>query len=1107
MTNGFYRNLTTAASRALLVCLLGAAALFAQAPSGQITGRVTDASEAVVPGAAVTVIDEQRKIERTTRSNETGYYRVPLLEAGTYRVAVVKDGFQPVTRAGVALEVGQVIRLDFTLKIGTISESVTVTGEAALLQSETTDVGQVIDSKRVLEMPLNGRNYLELARFTVGVLPAGTYGGGQRQAAEGQFIAAGMHGYQNSVLLDGADNSSRYSGGAIGYEAQVAKPAVDSVAEFRVVTNNMSAEFGYRMGAKVLVSTRSGNNALHGSAYEFLRNDKLDGSNFFANRSGVPKPPYRQNQFGGTAGGPVIRNRTFFFASYQATRIRLGGSSITSVPSQDAVRGDFSQQPATQRNIFDPLTLTGTAANAVRLPFPGNRIPTDRFDPVAKNVLALYPAPNIAGRDNLPNNYYYGPSDPTDGQQFDMRLDHNFSAAHAVFGRYSLRKQNSTTSGTLPPPAVGNGGQTTDLTGHNLALNDRYTVGPSAVNEFRFGFSRLDSLFGVLYSENYNQKLGIKGAPGDTIGDGLDQGMSNFAVTNFSQLGGSPNWPQMNNLTNWMAADSLMMQKGRHSIKVGGEYRHGDILRIPDPYRRGAFTYNGTYTAQKPNDATSRSNTGNSAADLLLGWSYALQYGNAGRVNTVTPYYGFFFQDDWKVTPRLTINAGLRWELFQRPVFPDPNNQTISRYLIPEVNGIPASQEGLVFPKDGSDCGCRQAWHNFGPRLGIAWQLNRNTVLRVGGGRYFGEHDDIEFGGAAFAQGPPKLYNITNTQARETTQIVLKGGLPPLPASPGLPANANVYVASDYLPNMSAAQWFFDVQRNLPAAIFLTLGYNGSSSSHLEVQRNLNVPYTPDATVQASARRPRPQLNQVTLFENSLGAGYQAVTAKTEKRFSKGLTFLNSFTWSHNIDYASELNAVGTAITFYRQMWRERGNSALDRRFTFVSSFLYELPFGPNKALAKSGAARWLLSGWQVGGILSLMSGTPLTNTINVDNQNTGGNARGDWLRNPNLPADQRTIDRWFDTGFVVPSKPGVIGNAGRNLIYGPHTRNFDLVLRRDFRLPWEGHHLEFRFESFNLTNTPSFYGPNVAVGTPAAGTITGSGQPRRNQFALKYAF
>ena len=1079
-----------------------------QTPNAQITGRVTDSSEAVVPEVQISVVDVDRRVERNVRTNETGYYRVPFLEAGNYRLLVRKEGFKPISRSGITLEIGQVARLDFVLEVGALADKIEVTAANTLAQSETTDVGQVIDSKRVLEMPLNGRNYLELARFAVGVLPAGTYGGGQRQAGEGQFIAAGMHGYQNTVLLDGADNSSRYSGGALGSEAQVAKPAVDSVSEFRVVTNNTAAEFGYRMGAKILVSTRSGTNAFHGSLYEFLRNEKLDGANFFANRSGVPKPPYRQNQFGGTVGGPVIKNKTFFFGSYQDTRIRIGRSSITSVPSRDVVNGDFSQQPPTQRNIFDPLTLTGAGANAVRLPFAGNRIPADRMDPVAKNVLALYPAPNLAGRDNQPNNYYYGPSDPSDAKQLDTRVDHNFSPAHSVFGRYSMRRQSSTVSGSLAPPAVGNGGQETDVTGHNVAFSDRYTISPSKVNEFRFGYSRLNSMSGTLYSENYNKKLGITGAPGDSIGDGLDQGMSFFQVTNFSALGGPTSLPLKNNLVNLMLADNLLMQKGRHTLKAGGEYRRGNILRLPDPFRRGQFTFNGTYTAQKPNDATSRSTTGNSVADLMLGWSNALQYGNAGRVETNIPYYGLFLQDDWKVTPRLTVTAGLRWELFKRPTFPNPDKQTVSRYLVPEVNGILPAQESIAFPTDGSDCGgCRQAWYNFGPRLGIAYQLTKSTVLRAGGGRYFGEHDDIEFGGAAFAQGPPRLANVTLSQVRETTQIMLRTGMPPLVLSQGLPANVNVYVSPYYLPNMSAGQWFFDVQQNLPSSILLTLGYSGTSSSHLEVQRNLNVPYTPDPVALATSRKPRPQFNQVILLENSLGASYQSLSAKAEKRFSKGFTFLSSFTWSHNIDYAAELNTIGNAVTFYREMWREHGNSNLDRRMAWVNSFLYELPFGPQKALAKSGPARWLLSGWQVGGILSLLAGTPLNHSFNVDNQNTGGNTRGDWLRSPNLPSDQRTIDRWFDTGFVGPSRPGVIGNAGRNVIYGPGTRNFDFVLRRDFPMPWEGHRLEFRFESFNLTNTPAFYSPNVSVGTPAAGTITQSGEPRRNQFALKYVF
>jgi hypothetical protein len=1082
-------------ARFALLTLWAANAVWAQ--TSAIQGVITDASGAMIPRAAVQVTNLETGVSNTATSNEVGFYSVPLLAEGRYKVECRADGFAPQVRPEMRLEVGQTARVDCRLSVGVVAEQVEVSASATLIESETTSVGQVIDRKRIVEMPLNGRNYLELAQFSVGVLPASQLNKGQRTGGEGGFFASGIQPLQNNVQLDGADNSSRALGGALSFEAQAVKPPVDAVSEFKVITNNTSAEYGWRAGAKVIVSTRSGTNEFHGSAYEFLRNDRLDGANFFANRAGSAKPSYRQNQFGGTFGGPVIKNRTFFFTSFQGTRVRLGRSYTSSVPSREVLNGDFSSQPSTRRNIFDPLTLTGTGANARRLPFAGNRIPASRWDPVAKRVADFFPAPNIPGREHQPNNFFYAPKDTERTDQYDFRGDHHINDFHRIFVRYSVRNQDELQPGPMPLPADGAAGQTLDLDADNVVLNYNATLGTTMYNEMRFGWTHFPANFNHVFTENINKQVGIKGAPGDSFGDGLDQGYARFAFTGFNQLGPRQNWPNFGDFDNLTVANSTIWQRGRHSLKFGGEYRRLNQSRSANGFRRGFLQMTGQYTAELPNNATSRANTGNAMADMLLGWASTMTYGNGRGENIVAPYHGFFLQDDVKLTSRLTLNVGLRWELFVTPYFPRPEIQTAGRWLT-EINGVRRDEERIIFPTDGRDCGCREDFNNFAPRLGLAYRLAGNTVIRAGAGLYYGEPNFLGEEAPRFFTGPPKYVELALTQPRETTGAFVQQGFPPFQVTGQLLPEVTVTTSFDFQPNLYAGQWFFDIQQNLPGSALLTVGYNGSKSTHLHREGNINTPPTPHSTLRWQDRRLRPQFNSVEIHENSLNSHYHSLTAKIEKRFTRGLTFLSSFTWAHNIDFRAERQAgESSGVATQHNYSLERGSSDLDRRLAYSLSLVYELPLGKN----------WFLKGWQVGGIFSLLSGTPYDHSINVDNQNLGGGVRGNYVRNPNLPRSERTIDRWFDAGFVVPSAPGVISNAGRNLILGPDRRNFDFILSKNFALPREGHEVQFRFESFNFTNTPHFGSPNTAVGTPAVGRITAAEDPRRIQFALKYLF
>lgn len=1091
------------------------AALLAQ--NSGIQGVVTDPSAAPVPQVHITITNVATGVTTAVQTNERGFYSAPFLPTGTYRIMAERSGFSPVSRDNLKLDVDQIARVDFALKIGTVAETVEVTAASALLESETTTMGQVIENKRIVEMPLNLRNYLELAKLSTGVLPARTLGHGARTAGEdgteGGFIALGQRAYQTNVLLDGVDNSSRASGGPLGFQAQATKPPVDAIAEFKVVTNNNSAEFGYRMGGKVVVSTKSGSNEMHGTVYEFLRNDKFDGTNFFANRSGSKKPTLRQNQFGGTVGGPVLKNRTFYFFSYQGTRIRRGRSFLSTVPSALARQGDVSLEGTNRNRIFDPLTTTGTGADARRLPLANNRIPASRFDPVVRPIIDQYPFPNVTGREYQPNNYFFAPSDRDTSNQYDVRVDHNFSDRDRTFYRWSIRRDDKLQNGVLPASAFGGGlGQTVDLPSDNITGSWTHSFTPTLYNEARFGFMHYPTRFDILDTENLNKKYGVKGVPGDNFGDGLDHGLARFTPSGYNEIGSRSFWPNRNWLDNLQINDNLLWQKGSHSIKTGVEWRRSDIFREAQRFRRGQFNFSKVFTAEQPNVAASRTATGNGLADMLLGWASGTTVGNQLSEDAISPYWGVYVQDDWKVSRRLTVNAGLRWELFQSPYFPEGvpiGRLGVSRYLTEfNVARTDPRYETFERPKSGRDCGCKQDWNNFAPRLGIAYRLTEKTVVRVGGGIFYGEADYLTSESARWINQTPDFTEVTVNTNNITAAAIVRDGFAPVQLPAAAPVRGTSVEASpDEYPNQYASQWFFDIQRELPGDILIAVGYQGAKGTHLYQGRNINNG-GPHPTIPESQRRVRPQWNGVTLRDPGYNSSFNALVAKAEKRFSKGLTFITSYTWSHNIDQGNESldEGLGGRANQY-DLRNERGNASLDRRHNFVGSFTYELPFGRGRTIGGgwNGALNTVLGGWQVGGILSFRTGFPFDVGYPGDPQNSGTSNRGNRTGAGTLP--NPTIDKWFDEFAFVASAPGVYGNTGRNVLYGPGSKNFDFILGKRFAMPWEGHSLQFRFESFNFTNTPTFDQPSGGLRGQATATINAADEPRRIQFALKYSF
>ena len=1100
-----------------------------------IQGVVSDPSLAIVPGAEVTVTNLATEISRTAISNDQGFYSVPLLAAGNYRINCSLSGFTT-QETEILLQVGQVARVNFRLEVGQVSQVVEVTAEAAQLQSKTTDVGQVIDERRIRELPLNGRNYLSLALLSAGVVQVGQAGRGHRQAAEGGFQAAGMHIAQNNVLLDGVDNSSRMSTifvSPLTNQVQAVKPSVDAVAEFKVITNNVSSEYGYRMGAKVLVSTKSGTNAFHGSLYEFHRNHAMGANNFFFNKNDQPKPQFIRNQYGGTVGGPIIKNKTFFFFSYEGSRTRKGlTGAIQTVPSQAVQNGDFSQEQDGFNTIFDPLTTVGEGATAQRTQFPANMIPQNRMDPVGQAMLSFYPSSNIAGRDDLPFNYFASPGIVDDGDGYDVRVDHNFNDAHRIFGRFSSREVSTLEPSRLPPPAFASSGRLLALEAQNVALNYNATISPNILNELRFGFSRMPSAFDLADpSAPSNASIGLAGTP---VPD--EPGTALFAISKnrrtpglgVSPVGPEGDTPKSDDMRGYHLSENVLWDRGNHSLKFGFEFRQMRIERQPAGWRRGWGYFRGDYTAEFPNAASSRGATGNPQADFLLGWGWGEVIGTPTGEITRVPYYGFYVQDDWRITPKLTLNLGLRYELFDGPYYP---GGTAAQPQIARLNWtgditneteaqLPIEFNGYTFPQDGGDCGCQRDTNNFAPRIGLAYRVTDSTVIRAGGGLYYGEADSAGFEAGRYQEGPPNaiIEQFNGGSRTEPGFILADPGLSPvIPANPDLlPGGTIVRVNPEFLPQMYTGQWFLDVQHQLPWNVLLTAGYTGSATSHLSWWRFISDPLDGDPNTPVNRRRrTAEELSNINLnyVSNILNANYNAFSFRTEKRFSDGLTLLSSFTYSKIIDFGREIGTntegSGSVTNHAKDLALNRSASSLDRTLVYNLSFLYELPAGPGRGRLESGPASWVLGGWQVGGIMSLLSGTPLSHNYTPDTINTGGAFRGDLAGDPNLPESQRTVDRWFNTdAFAATPVAGDFGNAGRNLIEAPGWKNFDFTASKNFYLPFEDPYVQFRFESFNFTNTTHLGRPVLGVGeNPTAGRINNAADARTIQFALKYVF
>ncbi len=1062
----------------------------AQTPFGTILGTVTDSTGAVVPGVAITVTHVSSKIKYETVTDSLGNYAVHSLPPGRYEVAAQHSGFRAEIVKDLVLEVEKKARVDFTLSVGSVAEKVEVIATIPLVDTDSSTVGTVVENRKIVDLPLNGRNFLQLATLTpsvlqppagVGVVSAGVLPGvmiGSTNSIGGARIGA------NGLLLDGVDFTTPNTNGAN------VQPPPDAIQEFKIQTTTMNPEFA-RPAVMNLIS-RSGTNGFHGNAYEFFRNNVLDAKDFFTNRAGTAKPPLRFNQFGATAGGPIIvpglydgRNRTFIFGNYEGFRIRGGKTILANLPSPALLGGDFS---ALATAINDPSTGR---------PFAGNRIPQQRISRFATKFTPFIPAPNLPPGQIPGVNLALPASDPSRLNIFSIRVDQKIAKGF-LWGRYHFQDGGARVVGLTDLWDILN-----QTRAQNLILGANHTFSSTLINEFRAAYNRLRIFSGstpATGDTNYGgDVLGLKNL---SVAKGLFT-FPGVSVSGFSALGNPRNGSTLTqNVNTYDYVDNLTAIRGRHTLKVGLNVRRVQFTLGDGQLQNGLLIFTGSFT-------------GNAVGDYLLGnpLQAVVGIGQNGELGLSTQY-GAFVQDDWKVKPRLTLNYGLRYEYFSPPVTPNDRQAILDpsfpggrilianspNYVIPATgivrgSGGPLVSRGMIDPD----------YNNLAPRFGFAFRpFNDNkTAIRGGYGVFFDR--PIENEQSLSRTLPPFFFQQTVVSSSVTPQLSTDDLFPVPTAFPG--GGSGSRSRTERTPYLQ--QWSLNVQRELGPNWLIELGYLGAKGTKLQIRRPFNQAVTGSGAL--TDRVPLRNFTPAFVLSDHLASSvYHALTAKVEKRFSNGLSFLGSYTFGKIIDTVSgSVPNFGSSITAQNNncLSCERGRSDVDARHRLVVSYTYELPFGRGKRLLSTipGALDLILGGWQIAGITTFQSGSPANATVPGDNANVGAGAQRPDRTGSVSKMDFRKTGFAFDTSPFARPAPGRFGNAGRNIVPGPGVNNFDFGFYKNIFFDQEHKRsVQFRLEMFNIFNHAQFTPPGAAFGTPQFGRFLGTRPPRQMQMALK---
>ncbi|MEO7189837.1 MAG: carboxypeptidase regulatory-like domain-containing protein [Vicinamibacterales bacterium] len=1054
-----------------------ASTVFAQSVSGTILGTVTDATGAIVAGAKVTVLNEGTGLTRRVVADSTGEYTAPSLPTGRYVVTAELTGFKSVTLTNIVVGVDQRVRIDVKLEIGAMSESVSIKADTPLLQTSSSELGTTVAQEQIQALPLNGRNFVSLTRTVPGVLrgiPGANIDGAGSLAwrASASFSANGQRARDNNFMLDGVDNNETW------LQTVVIFPSVDALDEFKLQTSTYSAEFGRSLGGVVNLQIRSGTNTLHSSGFEFHRDDAFDANNFFNERAGRAKPTFKQNQFGGTVGGALIKNKTFFFGDYQGHREKQGQTFLSTVPSMAMRAGDFS---ALSRVIYDPTTGQ---------PFAGNLIPSGRIDGVAKAILTqLYPEPNTAGtrqaNGQTINNYLINPIKERQDNQGDVKVDHQLTASNRFFVRYSFQKTHRIQPATLPHGDAGAtfGAGDGNIKAQGAAFNDTQTLSNAWVNEFRFGWTSIKFLMTPIdFGTNPANAVGL---PGINL-NSVTSGMTQLGFQNIRNLGANSNQPLITNQNDFQVFDNITGIKGRHTLKFGGSLtlRSREILNADTIVGNFAFNNNMTSNcAGTTPGCTVNSATGFDVASFMLGLVSAKNRNlfDAGTYTEKRPEISFYAQDDFRASRKLTVNLGLRWDVYP-PWIEIEDRQ--SNFDVSTGKFVVAAENATI---NGVEVGRRLQTYSkrdIGPRFGFAYDLNGDGKSLVRGG--FGVFWNFSPGGTSSskAQNPPFLQStsLTPTPTAYGSNLLLKDGLP---APPGVdparaPAGATRSIFDINFRDAFARQWNVNFQRGLGQNYMAEVAYVGSQGRHMVIKVDINQAKPVVGVSDANVNRPfialAPGLRGLSQSQSIGKVDYNGLLLKFQRRFANNFSFLNSYTFGKSMDFASDNEAGITNNYDLNYNW---GPSDYDIRHTFASSWIYEVPWARNK----------VYGGWQLGGIVTARGGLPLTVTQTQGVASTGTGNRPNQICSGKL--DNPTIDRWFDTSCFVATTDvtGTYGDTKRGSIRGPGSMNVDASIIKNTKF---GHYAtEIRIEAFNVFNHLQFANPNTTIGNAAVGTIS----------------
>jgi hypothetical protein len=1059
--------------RALCALLLCASTAWAQVDRATLSGIVKDAAGAVLPGASVVVTNLGTNVESTETTTDTGAYQVVNLIPGRYRVTVELSGFKKVAQV-VTLEVGDRARLDLTLEAGSFSETVTVAETARLLNANDASLGAVIPQSQVANLPLSIRNWDDLLALVPGV-QGDRYteqGGGTSFGRTGGVNVHGARALQNNFLLDGVDNNS-ISENVQELTSQVSRPSVDAIQEFKVVTSPYSAEYGRSPGAAISVSTKSGTNTIKGTAYEYFRNDAMDSIDYFSKAAGAKKAANKQNQYGGNVGGPLVKDRAFFFLDWEGTRIDRGVTRLTRVPTANDRAGIFST------TITDPRTGA---------PFANNTIPADRVDPIAAGILALVPQANQPGASN-----FFRDGDLVDHSDRVLgRGDWKPDNVNSIFGRYIYSARTRQIPGAFGGVLDGTG---TSAFGNQTIDTNAFVGGwtriltSSMVNEFRLSWSKATS-------DAVQQAFGLTAPPNATIPGTVTNplvagGFPGISIDTFfggSGLGrlGSPDFlPKFQHTNQFEFLDTISWLRGNHALKAGADIiapMNNEFMDVPAT--RGALRFRGTFT-------------GSPMADFLLGYVSDFQLSNVWVVQQRHYAQMYFVQDDWKVNSNLTLNLGLRYD-FMTPAVEADDHQT---------NFIPDGTGSLIFAKSGSledRALVKPDRNNVAPRVGVVYKLDEKTVIRGGWGIFYNLFDRVG-SEDQLALNAPGLINNTVTQTSGAPVFLLAQGFPAgFIDPPNLDPNAGglkrlrIRAVAQDDPATTINQSSIGMQRELVAGMSVTADFVYTRGSNLATLVNLNQPLPNAAGNNALGPLPYPSFGFIEWREQNGKSRYQGVDIGLEKRYAKGYAFGVAYTIGSSKDNASEQLTTQGSNAFpqnARDLGPWYGPSDYDVRQRFTANFVWDLPLGQNI----------VARGWNVSGIYTKRTGRPFT--VGQGNNNVGTSMTG----LPNLVGDPdgpQTVQQWFNTAAFQAVPSGTFGNELRNRLTGPGFQNFDMTVQRHFRLT-HGMEATVRWDIFNLFNTTNFGLPNRDIaGGAAFGTISSlSSDPRTMQIAARFTF